>query len=256
MADGRKLEKTSTPGIYRRHRNDCKREGRCKCPYVVRFEGGRRKQFFPTFELAREFKGKVDSGAVTAPLSRAKVAAYFEEWIGRYRGRTVRGLEDETRVEYDRSFRLHVLPLPIAGRRMREVRAPDIRDWLAELEGRGVAPTTIRKAKAAMGVMFATAVEDGDLGSNPVRDVRYVPSAEAQRQHPPRQRRKLGAADAVAIMNAMPEESRAFFTLLAQTGVRIGEALGLTWPHVHLGDDPHIMVAEQVYRGRRKKLKT
>jgi integrase len=56
----------------------------------------------------------------------------------------------------------------------------------------------------------------------------------------------------VAILNAMPEEWRAFFTLLAQTGVRIGELLGLTWCNVHLGDDAHIMVAEQVYRGERR----
>ena len=49
---------------------------------------------------------------------------------------------------------------------------------------------------------------------------------------------------------------QAFFTLLVQTGVRIGELLGLTWGNVHLGDDPHILVAEQFYKGQRKRLKT
>jgi hypothetical protein len=53
---------------------------------------------------------------------------------------------------------------------------------------------------------------------------------------------------------AMPEQWRAFFFTLAQTGVRVGELLGLTWRHVHLGDDAHILVAEQVHRGERKKL--
>jgi integrase len=47
-----------------------------------------------------------------------------------------------------------------------------------------------------------------------------------------------------------------FFLLLVQTGCRVGEILGLTWAHVHLGDDPHILVAEQVYKGQRKRLKT
>lgn len=59
-----------------------------------------------------------------------------------------------------------------------------------------------------------------------------------------------------AILAAMPEQWRAFLMLLVQTGVRIGELLGLTWQHVHLGDDPHILVAEQVYKGQRKRLKT
>lgn len=72
------------------------------------------------------------------------------------------------------------------------------------------------------------AVEDGALGSNPATGVRYVPSAEAKRAHPTRKHRELTAADVVAILGAMPEEWRAFFTLLAQTGVRIGELLGLT----------------------------
>jgi hypothetical protein len=36
MTDKRRLEKTSVPGIYRRHAGGCKGNGRCKCPYVVR----------------------------------------------------------------------------------------------------------------------------------------------------------------------------------------------------------------------------
>jgi integrase len=257
-ADSRTLERTKQPGIYRRHARGCERAGRCRCPYVVRWKqrGQSRKQLFPTFELAREFKGKLDSGTSRAPLSSTPVADYFTTWIDSYTGRTSRGLEDTSRGEYRRSFTLHVLPLALAQMRMREVRAPDVRDWLRELEGRRVPPATIRKAKAALSVMFATAVEDGDLGSNPVSDVRYVPSAEARRRHPLRKRRELTAGNVVVILNAMPERWRAFFTMLAQTGVRIGELLGLTWRHVHLGDDPHIMIAEQIYRGRRKQLKT
>ncbi len=259
MADDRTLEKTSTAGIYRRHASGCKRNGRCKCPYVVvwRDRGRQRKQMFPTFDLAREHKGKMASGiASRQPLSSVTVAGYYEKWLPNYRGRTARGLEDSTRREYEISFRLHILPLPIAGVRMRDLTAPAVRRWLQELERRGSSPTTIRKAKAALSVMLACAIEDGDLGSNPASGVRYVPTEQAKRAHLKRKRRALSAADVVAILSAMPEQWRAFFTLLAQTGVRIGELCGLTWGNVHLGDDPHIMVAEQVYRGKRKKLKT
>jgi integrase len=54
----------------------------------------------------------------------------------------------------------------------------------------------------------------------------------------------------------MPERWRAFFMLLARTGLRISELLGLTWRNVHLRDDAHLMVEEQVYKGGRKRLKT
>jgi len=44
--------------------------------------------------------------------------------------------------------------------------------------------------------------------------------------------------------------------VLVQTGVRVGEALGLTRGNVRLGDGAHIMVVEQVRRRKRKRLKT
>ncbi len=260
MADDRKLEKVrNNPGVYRRHANGCRSNGRCKCPYVVRWKAGgaSHKQMFPTLDLAREFKGKMGSGKGTRrPLSSQTVRDYFPTWLSTYRGRTSRGLEESSRREYETSFRLHIEPLPISRLRMRDLGAPDVRDWVTDLERRGCSPTTIRKAKAALAVMLACAVEDGDLSSNPAAGVRYVPSDAAKRRHPKRQRRKLTAADVTAILQAMPEQWRMFFLLLTQTGVRIGELLGLTWQHVHLGDDPHILVAEQFYKGERKRLKT
>ncbi|MHB8492641.1 MAG: tyrosine-type recombinase/integrase, partial [Solirubrobacteraceae bacterium] len=184
------------------------------------------------------------------------VAEYYESWLPSFRGRTSRGLDSSTRREYESSFRLHILPMPIARLRMRDLGAPDIRDWLSELEQRGASPAVIRNAKAALSVMLACAAEDGDIGANPATGVRYVPSDQAKRQHPKRKRRALSAQDVQSILTAMPERWRCFFTLLVQTGVRVSEALGLTWEHVHLGDDPHITVIEQVRRGQRKRLKT
>jgi len=38
--------------------------------------------------------------------------------------------------------------------------------------------------------------------------------------------------------------------------MRIGEAVGLTWEHVQLGDRASVLVHEQVYRGKRTRLKS
>jgi integrase len=105
-------------------------------------------------------------------------------------------------------------------------------------------------------VMLADAVENDEVTSNAAADARYIPGEKAQAKHAKPAPKTLAAADITAILQAMPVEWRAFFFTLAQTGVRVGELLGLTWQHVHLGDDAHIVVAEQVYRGKRKKLKT
>lgn len=258
-ADARRLAKTATRGVYRRHAAGCSGRGRCTCPYLVtwRDRGAQRRREFASYDLAREFKSQLGSGGASRRQhSAAMLADYYARWLPGYRGRTARGLDEDTRREYEMSFRLHVLPLPIARLRLREVAAPDVRDWLSEVERRGASPATVRKAKAALSVLFASALQDGDIGSNPVAGVRYVPSAKAKAKHPKRQRRALGPDDVRDILAAMDERWRAFFLLLTQTGLRVGEAIALRWGHVHLGDDPHVDVVEQIRRGQRKRLKT
>jgi site-specific recombinase XerC len=49
--------------------------------------------------------------------------------------------------------------------------------------------------------------------------------------------------------------TRLFFELLTHTGLRISEAVGLTWDHVELGERPRLLVREQFYRGKRRRLK-
>jgi integrase len=260
MTDQRKLEKTRHPGIYRRHANGCKRTGRCKCSWVVRFksrDGASHKQHFASLEEARQFKGDLDGGrSPRRPRSSETIGDAFPTWLESYRGRTRRGLEESSRREFETSFRLHIEPLGIARVRMRDLDAVEIKEWFAALERRTCSPNTIRKARAALAAMLADALEDGQIAANPAAGVRYVASARVQRQHPPRKHRELTAEDVSAILAAMPERWQAFFVLLTQSGVRIGELLGLTWDHVHLGDDAHIMVAAQFYKGERKRLKT
>jgi integrase len=257
--DRRKLEKTGTPGIFRRHAESCKRPRSCGCPYVVCWKaaGKQHKQMFAKADLAREFKRKLGPGqSERQPLSKDTIASYYESWIDSYRGRTVRGVQDSTTREYRISFRHHILPLPVAQTKLRDLTPKGVKGWFEQLEKLGRSPATIKRARIALRVMLADAREDDEIESNPAADARYIPTEAAQTKHAKPAPKRLTATDVVAILQAMPERWRAFFFTLAQTGLRIGELLGLTWGNVHLGDDPHILVAEQVYRGKRKKLKT
>jgi hypothetical protein len=136
--------------------------------------------------------------------------------------------------------------------KMRDLAPMDVRSWCEQLERRGVSPRSIKHAKLALGLMFSCAAEDGAVGGNPVKVVTYIPSPEARAEHPQRQPKKMGRDDVLAVLAAMPELWQTFFLLLLQSGMRIGEMIGLRWKNVHLADDPHIDVVEQVYRGERK----
>jgi integrase len=101
--------------------------------------------------------------------------------------------------------------------------------------------------------MFATAVDDGLLRSNPVQGVR-IPAGSAK---PTDDRAKaLTRAELGLLLAAIPAEWHLFFEFLAHTGLRISEAVGLTWAHVDLGESPRVEVREQFYKGQRKGLKS
>ena len=53
------------------------------------------------------------------------------------------------------------------------------------------------------------------------------------------------------MLTALPDEWRPFFTFLAQTGLRISEALGLTWADLDTGAQPKVMVRYQLNKPKR-----
>jgi integrase len=79
-----------------------------------------------------------------------------------------------------------------------------------------------------------------------------VPARKAEKA----QRRSLTADDVLDIIAAMPDQWQCFFSLLAESGCRVAELLGLRWANIHLGDDPYIYVCEQFRNGKTKALKT
>ena len=109
-----KLETTSTPGIYRRHRRDCERSGRCECSYVTtyRAHGRQHTETHRTLAEAREAKrrreAEIASGEFVAP-ARLTLREYALEWVERYQGTGKRGFREETRDEYRRLLNRYAL---------------------------------------------------------------------------------------------------------------------------------------------------
>jgi integrase len=138
---------------------------------------------------------------------------------------------------------------------MNEVEPADLRDLFGQMRRDGRITSEIKKTRAALSVMFATALEDGVVTSNPVLGVRIPPPSEDEA--PPDEKAKaLTRAELGILLAALPSESRLFCTFLAHTGLRISEAVGLRWQHLDLGEHPKVRVREQLYKGKRKRLKS
>jgi integrase len=249
------LTKTSTPGIFRRHVKSCAGEGRCSCAYVVvwRHRGKQTTETFGSFAEAREAKGQRQAGD-RRPTSKVRFADYFEEWISTYAGRTTRGFSETTRPEYRRPIEAYALQR-WGTWKLAEVEPADVRALFGALRKADATTSQIKKLRAALSALFATAVDDGLLRSNPVQGVR-VPAAALDQEPADDRAKALTRQELLLLLAAIPDHWRLFFELLATTGLRISEAVGLTWDHVALGENPHLRIREQVYEGQRKKLKS
>jgi integrase len=238
------MEKTATPGIYKRGSR-----------YVVvwRHRGKQHKSFHRTLAEAREAKAQRTAGD-RRPTSKIGVAEYFEGWIESYAGRTQRGFSESTRIEYRRPIEADALPV-WGTWRLADVEPGDVRDLFGAMRRDDRSTASIKKLRAALSAMFATAVDDGLMRSNPVAGVR-IPAAREEEPPEEEKAKALTRSDLAILLEEIPEDWRLFFEFLAHTGLRIGEAVGLRWEHLELGDSPRIKVREQVYKGVRKKLKS
>jgi integrase len=95
-------------------------------------------------------------------------------------------------------------------------------------------------------VLFATAVEDGLLRHNPAASVRLPAGGTAEATEP--QRKALTEDELAALLSACMPEWQLLVLFLADTGLRIGEALALTWHHVDFGRG-RVLVRRRVYEG-------
>lgn len=239
-----KLEKTQTPGIY-------KRGGR----YVVRFRdaGGRqRKRFAKTYHEARRLRSAlsadVDRGEYREQ-SRTTFADYAAEWIESYAGRTSNGIREETRGDYRK--RLEQDAIPFLGRmRLSAIEARDLDALAAHVAARGVKPNTVRLSLAPVKALLATAHQRGEIRSNPAAGYRTRfthPTVEGSEEV--EQVKALAEDELALVLGKVPDEWRLFFELLVQSGLRIGEAIELRWSDVDLGAGT-LRVSRRFYRGK------
>jgi integrase len=238
-----KLEKTRTPGIFKRGSR-----------YVVvwRYRGRQHKSFHRTLAEAREAKGDRQVGK-RKPTSHKLLEDYASEWLEGYAGRTSRGFSAHAREDYKRSLDSYVTPF-FRGWRVSDIERADVRRLVADLEQRGLSPASVVKNLTPLRAMFATALDDGLVNANPCAGIRVNRRRGEGDERP--EAKAMTRAELARVLAAIPERWQLLFELLAKAGLRISEALGLEWSDVAFGSEPRLHVRRQYYRGDLRQLKT
>ena len=160
--------------------------------------------------------------------SRERFADYARSWIDTYVGRTARGISETTRDDYRR--RLEEDAVPYFGKmRLGEIEPRDVKEYARKLEKPDPGAARAEHGPACVApvrALFATAVEEGVLRSNPAAGLRLASAPELRRRG-----RGAGEGDergrARAAAGCGPPKGdgwRLFFDVLAWSGLRIGEA--------------------------------
>ncbi len=249
----RALERTATPGIYRRGNR-----------YVVRYRdpsGKSRKKFARTLAQARTLRAQLVTDVARGewqPLKRVGFEEYAKQWIATYNGRTSGGIRESTLTEYRRALGLtaegerredDVGAVPHFGSQLLAAITPrDVKSYLRELAEEGASASTVRTYLAPLRALFADAVEEGLIRANPAAGLRLPRPAVAETEAE-EQEKALTEKELHALIAAAPKEWKLFVRLLAATGLRLGEALALRWGDVDLGRK-RVKVRRRIYRGQ------
>ena len=225
---------------------------KCACPYVVitRHHGKQAKTFHRTLELAREAKADRTRTDRQAPQSRRPFDEYARQWVKTCQGRTVRGFDEDTRASYTAILEAHAIP-HFDSTPLRDITRKDVRALVTKLQRQGLAAATIARYLAPVRALFSDAIEDGDVAANPALKLTINAKAGRTSNDEPAREKALTRRELSTVLAAIPERHRLIFEVMAGTGCRVSEALGLEWRDLDENGST-LRIERQWYRGTLK----
>lgn len=182
--------------------------------YTGRFVGqDGRKRSAGTYDSEREaleVAQALEDGSPQANVALMTLAEYFRVWIAEGH------VGPKSTTDYTATFTKHLADL--GRKRVREITTRDVREALRAITSIDQA----RRARAVVGSMYRTLIEDDVVAVNPAQGIR-MPKADRV------PRRALTPQDFKAIVAHLPTEGLALFAkVLVGSGMRFGEAAALT----------------------------
>jgi integrase len=258
--DKRRLEKTKTPGVYKRVDGEGNIVGYVA---VIEVAGKQRKRSARTYDAARRIKRESDTDRDRGELQEPTAIgflAFLDEWVERYRGQGRRGFRENTRDEYRRLIAKYARPYFSSKLKLVDVTTFQLArfvDWLADPDeqGKRLTDATVANIVIPLRAALRTANREGLIRHNPSQGLALPHREEFADEE---EKIKVFSREQLAGVLAMaPEPNKLLFEILATCGLRISEAIALQRLHLQIdGSAPEVCVRRAMVKGRIEPPKT
>ena len=229
-------------GVRQRHRRECSRKGRCKCPWEAfaysKRDNRKIRQTFATQAQARRWRDdaklQVRNHALRAPTPTT-VREAAQAWLegarrGVIRNRAGDPYKPSAIRAYDSVLRLRLLP-EIGSMRLSAVTRTDLQDLVDGLMALALSPSTVCATMSPLRAIYRRALErpDSGIAINPTAGLR-LPKVRGVRDRiaPPEECAKL--------LGALGRSDRALWATAMYGGLRRGELMALHIEDIDLGN--------------------
>lgn len=145
--------------------------------------------------------------------------AFYERWIS-----SKHNLKESTRVSYEHTFRLHILPT-FEGKLLGDITPLDVQAWIDGLAASGMSPATVARCFRYFRACVKQAEAWGLIDRAPTTKINLPRRDNGEMDF-------LKPDEIMAMLDAAREPERSLFAVLAMSGLRLGEALALRWRDV------------------------
>jgi integrase len=258
--DKRRLEKTKTPGVYKRVDGEGNIVGYVA---VIEVAGKQRKRSARTYDAARRIKRESDTDRDRGELQEPTTTGFLtflDEWVERYRGQGRRGFRENTRDEYRRLIAKYARPYFSSRLKLVDVTTFQLArfvDWLADPDeqGKRLTDATVANIVIPLRAALRTANREGLIRHNPSQGLALPHREELADEE---EKIKVFSREQLAAVLAMaPEPHKLLFEVLATCGLRISEVIALQRLHLQIdGSAPEVCVRRAMVKGRIEPPKT
>lgn len=200
-----------------------KKDGKPRYQVIVKIDG--RKRSLGTFRLKKDAVARLKRAeAEYAAGNFGRESLTLTDWYNRWLP-SKHNIKESTRVSYEHTFRLHILPT-LGAMRLEDITRLNVQAWIDGLKRSDMSPATVGRCFRYFKACMKEAEASDLIVKAPTAKIN-LPRCD----HP--EISFLGPVELALLLDETKEPERTLYAVLAMSGLRLGEALALRWQDIN-----------------------